>query len=266
MIILAVDDEKIALEGLVSVIQEAAPKAEIHGFRSAREALEFVETSPCDVAFLDIRLRGASGVELARQLKMRSADINIIFTTGYSEYSGEAFNLHASGYIMKPVTVEKIRQEMEDLRHPVSPAGHERLRVQAFGNFEVYVNDEPVQFRYSKTKELLAYLVDRNGALCSNRQLMAALWEETGSGKESYLQNIRKDMITTLREAGCIDALIRQPGKLGIQKKKLDCDYYDWLEGKPQAINAYRGEYMSQYSWAEFTLARLEMETQNGGA
>lgn len=52
---------------------------------------------------------------------------------------GEAFHLHASGYVLKPATPETIRWELEDLRRPVLREDDGRLRVQCFGNFEVFI-------------------------------------------------------------------------------------------------------------------------------
>lgn len=261
MVVLAVDDEKIALERLVDAIGEAVPGAEIFPFRSAEEALESAAHTPYDVAFLDIQLRVINGVELARRLKVVCPKVNIIFTTGYSEYSMEAFAIHASGYLLKPITTKKVLKELEDLRFPVAYVAKDKLRVQTFGNFEVYAGGEPLWFRYSKTKEMFAYLVDRQGALCPNRQLMAVLWEDAEEApKDSYFQNIRHDLISTLREAGYLDVIIRQPGKIGIQTQRIECDYYEWLEKKDQSGGGFRGEYMAQYSWSEFTLGRLEEE------
>ena len=91
MTILALDDEKIALEGLVSAIQEAEPSAAVFSFRKPAEALEFCGKTPCEVAFLDIQMRGLSGVELAKEIKIINPEINIIFATGYTDYRGEAF-------------------------------------------------------------------------------------------------------------------------------------------------------------------------------
>lgn len=71
------------------------------------EALTCMQENPCDIAFLDIRMRSMTGLELARKLKDIHPKINIIFVTGYDEYAGEAMRLHASGYIEKPVTEEK---------------------------------------------------------------------------------------------------------------------------------------------------------------
>lgn len=260
MKIIAVDDEKIALEGLVSSIEKAAQGEEIHGFRSADEALKFAKEQSVDVAFLDIEMRGMDGITLAKQLKAVCHKVNIIFTTGYGEYRGHAFDLHASGYLTKPITPEKIKTEMEELRNPVAHSTDNKLRIKAFGNFEVYVGEKALSFKYNKSKELLAYLVDRNGSLCSNSEIMAVLWEDGESQKNhiSYLKNTRADLLTVLNQAGCEDVLERQRASLRIIPEKVNCDYFNYVNQKPSGINAYMGEYMTQYSWAETTHGILE--------
>lgn len=255
MKILAVDDEELALEGLVSAAKKAEPSAVIYSFRKPKEALEFCKSTPCDVVLLDIKMRNMSGVKLAKEVKLINAHTNIIFTTGYAEYMKDAFALHVSGYVMKPITPAKIRKELDNLRFPVRPSGKNRVRFQAFGNFEVFIDGEPVKFRYELTRELLAYLVDRNGVLCTNGEIMAVLWGDECSA--SYFRTLIKDMKDAFSEAGCDDIIVQQRGKIGIVRENVDCDYFDWLDGKPYAVNLYRGEYMAQYSWAEITNAEI---------
>lgn len=258
MRILAVDDEKIALEGLVSAIKEVEPQAEIYSFQKAGEALEFYRTNACEVAFLDIQMRNMSGIDLAKEMKLLNPGVNIIFATGYGEYREEAFDMHASGYLTKPVTPQKVRKELDNLRHPIPTENKKRIQFVTFGNFEVYVDGKPLRFKYDRTKEMLAYLVDRNGAYCTNAEIMAALWED--EKRSSYFGNLRKDLLDTFKEKGCEDVIDAGWGKLRVKREKADCDYYDWCEGKIQAINQYMGEYMAQYSWAEFTNAALNKE------
>ncbi|MBR2895024.1 MAG: response regulator [Oscillospiraceae bacterium] len=259
MKIIAVDDERIALEGLLDVISEAAPEAELTGFEYPEDALAFVDENKCNIAFLDVEMSGMSGVELAEQLKLRNPDINIIFATGFEEYRKEAYDLHASGYLTKPITVDKVKRELSDLRRPI--AQNVRLRVQAFGNFEVFVDETPIAFRYSKTKELFAYLIDRKGALCTLAELQAVLFEDEG-GHEEYLKRLRRDLIDTLTLIGCDNILAIQRGKLGVIPDRLECDYYDWCEGK-RSGNDWLGEYMVQYSWGEHTAGILEQINKN---
>lgn len=259
MNIIAVDDERLALESLLNAIQKAVPDGVLHGFRSPEKALEYMKAASCDVAFLDIEMRGMNGIELAKKMKLLNPRINVIFTTGYSDYTGEAFSIHASGYVMKPVTAEKIEEEIQELRHPIQMQSKKRVRIQTFGNFEVFVDEQPIKFQYNRTRELLAYLVDRNGSMCSNAELIDVLWEYDDSGDHnSYLKAIKSDLFSVFEKLECEDVLVRQRGKIGIQTEKVDCDYFDWIAGKAYAINAYRGEYMMQYSWSEFTHGSLE--------
>ena len=259
MKIIVVDDERIALDGLLDVISEAAPDAELNGFEYPEDALDFVDANDCNIAFLDVEMAVMSGVELAEQLKLRNPDINIIFATGFEEYRKEAYDLHASGYLTKPITAEKVRRELSDLRRPIPK--RRRMRVQTFGNFEVYMDGMPMAFKYSKTKELLAYLVDRKGALCTSAELQAVIFEDDG-GHESYMKSLRRDLLETLEAAGCGNIIAQQRGKLGVVPDNLDCDYYDWCEGKRMGLS-WHGEYMVQYSWAEYTSAVLNRMAEN---
>ncbi len=262
MKILAVDDERIALDHITSILKRIEPEAEIIGCRRGMQALEMMSDGDIQIAFLDIDLRDISGIELARQMKLKNPTLNIVFTTGYGDYAGDAFDLHASGYVLKPLTDEKIRRELDDLRHPLEHAetSGDKLRIHAFGNFEVYDKSGiPMSFQYAKSKEMLAYLVDRCGTFCTNGEIMGILWgDEATDSKRSYLKNLRTDLTSALEQAGYSNVLIRRRGMIAVVPDEIDCDYYDWLKGKPAAINAYRGEYMVQYSWSEFTNSQLE--------
>ena len=238
MVILAVDDEKIALDNLIQSIRKCVPDADIHGFRKARDAQAFIETNHCDIAFLDINLRGASGITFANELRSINPKLNI-----------------------KPVTQAKIQHELDELRFPVSDSARKRVRIRAFGNFEIYADGKPIKFQYTKTKELIAYLVDRTGTTATINEMLSVLWEdESKKSHISYLKNIRSDLLSTLAELDCDDIILRVRGGLAVVPDKVDCDYFNYLKGsaKDDIVSTYRGEYMSQYSWAEYTHGRLE--------
>lgn len=261
MRIIAVDDEKLALEGLMTEIALAAPDSEVRGFRRPMDALQWCEeNNGADAAFLDIEMPGITGVGLAGELIKRYPNINIIFTTGYDEYAVEAMAMRASGYVLKPVTADKIRTELNNLRNPAQNR-EERLYIRTFGTFEVFLDGKPVKFRYQKTKELLAWLVDRRGALSTNKEIASVLWENDTLDNDhtSYLKNIRTDLVNFLEENGYGDAVIRERGAIGIVTSRFGCDYYDYLENKDvEGVGSlFKGEYMSQYAWAEFTLGTL---------
>ena len=254
MRIIAVDDEKIALDALSSAIKAVVAEDEVISFRYPEDAVEYVKENTCDIAFLDVEMAGMSGVELAEELKKYNSEINIVFCTGYGNYRDKAFELHASGYLMKPIAPEKVKHELENLRRPI----HEkkRLMVQTFGNFEVYLDGKPLAFKYRRTKELFAYLVDRVGALCTVGEIIGILFEEE-SGREDYFQKLRRDLLSTLEEVGCENVIVHKRGMLGVVITEIQCDYYDCLNKKKDFSTSYFGEYMSQYSFAEYTNAQL---------
>ena len=253
MKIIAVDDEKIALQGLVFSIQKAEPNAHVYGFRNVFDAIKQMEEEPCDVAFLDIEMREMDGVTAAKKLKELNPDINIIFATGFGSYRDSAFDLHASGYLIKPITVEDIRNELDNLRRPI--LAPKKLRAITFGNFQIFYGNEHVKFKYQKTMELLAYLIDRRGAMCNSGELMSVLFENDTHKK--YYNQLRLDLINTLKSLGCESVIIQSRGMLGISTEEIECDYYDYLNAKKELSKLYCGEYMSQYSFAEFTNANL---------
>ena len=259
MIIFAIDDEENSLEYLVNKINKARPEAEVFSFRQPKEALKkFAELRP-DAVFMDIHMPGIDGIELAKKIKNKNPKTNIIFVTGYSEYTYDAFSMDASGYILKPVTKEMIAHALDNLRYPIEECSKETPFFRCFGNFEVFYKGEPLRFKYSKTKELIGYLIDRKGAICSNNEIITALWEDDDDHK-SYFRSIQKDLIDTLDSIKCGYILSRQRGGNAIIRNKIKCDYFDYLDGLPLGINGYNGEYMTQYSWAEETLAFLSKD------
>ena len=260
MKIIAVDDERIALEALSNAIKSVVAEDEVISFRYPEDALEYVRENFCDIAFLDVEMAGMSGVELAEELKKYNAEINIVFCTGYGNYRDKAFELHASGYLMKPITPEKVKQELENLRRPIFEK--KRLKVQTFGNFEVYLDGKPLAFKYRRTKELFAYLIDRVGALCTVGEITGILFEDEGK-RDDYFQKLRRDLLSTLEEVGCENVIVHRRGMLGVIVSELQCDYYDCLSGKKSFSNCYFGEYMSQYSFAEYTNAHLNTKIKD---
>ena len=269
MHIIAVDDEPLALGLLVRSIRNACPTAQISEFQSGHKALQFVESNRCDVAFLDIHMRGMDGLTLAKKIKELNPKCNLIFVTGYSAYTGDALSMHASGYIIKPVSTDAVRTELENLRHPVTLLPNTLLRIHCFGNFEVFSADgEPVKFSRTKAKELFAYLVYRRGSSCTTRELAAVLFEDTEYSTKQmlYLQKIVSSMMQTLREHNAANVVHKTYNAIALNDETVDCDYYRFLKMDVPSINTYTGEFMTQYSWAEFVTGYLDRITTSGSS
>lgn len=261
MRIIVVDGDKNTLAGSVNSVRETVPGASVTGFDIHEEALEYCRNSLVDVAILNIGPGDKDGIGYAKKIRALLPSCNVIFTADSPEYAYDAFSLHASGYVLKPLTPEKLKRETEDLRYP-SAGKKDGITLRTFGDFEVFCNGSPVLFKYKKTKELLAYLVDRNGALVASGDIMVVLWEDDDD-KSNYLKQLKHDLKNTLSELGYEHIIVKQRGSIGILKDAVFCDYYEWLKGNRRGTNAYRGEYMNQYSWAEITHAALESKSQH---
>lgn len=253
MEILVADDEQLILEGLVSLIEEIVPEAKIHAFHKVSLLKEYIQKHTVDIAFLDIEMGATNGIVIAKELKLINPKVNIIFVTGYSEYMETAFSMHASGYIKKPFSKEEIKDELDNLRFPIKKVKDNILQVQCFGNFEVSINGKNLRFERTKTKEFLAYLIDQRGNAVTSAKIRIVLWEEATNDQNTaiYFQKLKKDLITTLKKEGIEDIFIKSWNNYSIDPTKISCDYYDWLNNKPEGIQAYNGEYMKQYDRAK---------------
>ena len=257
MIAIAVDDEALMLGALVSAIEASPDVADVVGFSDCEAALEYVKSNPLDVAFLDINMRGMGGLALAEKIIAARPYCKIVFCTGYEEYAIPAFKLHASGYLMKPVSAEDVQGEIDNIKG--LRRQEKTITVKCFGNFEVYARNEKLMFKRLKTKELFAYLVDRNGAGMTAKQICAVLFpDDTDDTKNAaYLRQLVLDLKNTLRAVGASDVLCHETPCYRIDTNLIKCDYISYLEtGKPE----FHGEYMTQYSWADETCAMLQFK------
>ena len=253
MIAIAVDDEALMLGALVAAVKASPDISQVTPFSGCDDALAFVKNHAVDVAFLDINMRGMGGLALAQQIIAARPACKIVFCTGYEEYAIPAFKLHASGYLMKPISAEDVQGEIDNIKGVRSC--EKLLTVQCFGNFEVYAKGEKLPFKRSKTKELFAFLVDRNGAGVTITEIGVALWENDEVQKnQNYVHQLFHDLRQTLEAVGAEEIFQRNNYLYSINPNKVDCDYFEHLKtGKP----AFLGEYMSQYSWAESTCGLL---------
>ena len=254
------DDEQLALENLDYVCRQAYPDCETFLFAKSSEALSFLKDNEIDVILSDIEMPGMDGISFAKKVKEVRSETNIIFVTAYSDYAYDAFAQRASGYLLKPVKAADIKKEIENLRYPIKKENGKKLKVVCFGRFEAYCGDELIHFARTAEKEILAYLIDLRGGGANTNEICGILWEDYAVSlkNRNYFRVLYNGLIKTLNKYGCRDALIKKTNYFAIDISKVDCDYYDFLNGKMDAINSYMGEYMSQYSWAEMTIGDLD--------
>lgn len=105
-----VDDEPIAREGLEVLINKISDLKLVGSFDSAESATKYIESNPADLIFLDIEMPETSGIEFARTI---SPDTLVIFTTAYSEYALDSYEVDAIDYIVKPLEFERFKKAVD---------------------------------------------------------------------------------------------------------------------------------------------------------
>lgn len=256
---IVVDDEELSLEFLLKELENFSEISSLAGFSDPLEALRYAQNHPIDIAFLDIEMFGMNGICLTEQLQKQIPDIAIVFITGYAQYALDAFAVRARGYLLKPVSTERLREEVNRVLIGIPSKQNKRIFVRTFGHFDVFVDGKIVRFHNSRSKEFLAYLIDRRGCAVTNKQAISILWEDrpddntTGSLFRIAVADLRK----TLKEVHAENLLVDKRNSRSVDPSLIDCDYYHFLDGDPASIRAFLGEYMMNYSWGEFTTASL---------
>ena len=254
MKVIAADDEPLMLYALAKALKTSPDVTSVAEFTSCEDTLNWVQHNPVDVAFLDIDMRGMGGLVLAQKIMELKPGCKVVFCTGYEQYAVAAFKLRVSGYLIKPVSARDVQEEIDHIKG--EKAKEKPLTVKCFGNFEVYVHGEKLAFRRTKTKELLAFLIDRKGASVTGKEICARLWPEDGDEDKyhNYLRQLFLDLRQTMETAGVGGIVSQSNYSYSLDVEKIDCDYYTYLKtGKPE----FHGEYMVQYSWAEETCGLL---------
>lgn len=116
--VIMVDDRKVVLTGGLPILEEALPNANITGFTNTKEAIEYAKRNNVSLAFLDIEIRNMSGFDLCKILLEINPRTNVIFLTAYSDYSLDAWGTGASGFMLKPITVQGVKEQLNNLRYP----------------------------------------------------------------------------------------------------------------------------------------------------
>lgn len=263
---ICIDDEKFVLADILETIKEIPEIQEVTGFRDQEEALKFLETNSIQIAFSDIDMPGMTGLELCRKIHEVSPMTAVIFTTGYPQFALEAFKKHAIGYLLKPIKKEDIVKEIENYKSLQKTAFAEdsqkpRFYAKTFGSFDFFVDGVPVKFSRSKSKEFLAFLIDRQGSALSRKEIAAAVFEESSYDRntQSYITKILADLKKSLEAVGAENIIKHSGETYSADFTQFGCDFIDYLNGKPMnEADMYHGEYMTQYTWAEESIYKFE--------
>ena len=123
--IIMVDDNKAILSDGLAVLEEVVPNATIMGFIWPQEAIDYARANHVALAILDIELGTASGLDLSRRLLEIDPRTNVVFLTAYPDYALDAWDTDASGFMVKPLTPDRVREQLGKMRYPFMVGGPE---------------------------------------------------------------------------------------------------------------------------------------------
>jgi PAS domain S-box-containing protein len=140
-----------------------------------------------------------------------------------------------------------------------SDASQAKIFARTFGHFDLFVNNLPVTFSSEKEKELMALLIDRNGGTLSPSEAISYLWEDVEPTEKvaSRYRKLAMSLKNTLEKYGIGHILLNNHGVRSVDVSAIKCDYYELLAGNEKYKNTFHNSYMTNYSWAEETLATL---------
>lgn len=246
------DDELHAHERFKRVANEIESVEVLGTFFSSESLLSFLQKNEVDAVFLDIEMPGKSGLTLAQEIKELDKNVQIVFLTAYEQYAVQAFEIDVTDYLVKPVTAQRLTataQRIASNKHEKQQ--NNKPTITCFGAFSVKVNGQILAWKNRRAKELMAFLVHKNGVPVSWEQITEALWfdldyDKAHANLHTTMYRLRKH----LSEAGIEHILEVQRDNYRIKPEAVCCDYYRFRESGelPPLFEGYFEE--DSYCWA----------------
>jgi len=275
--VLLVDDEEDALS-LLEILLERMEDVEVAGrYTNPVRAVEALRESPVDAVFLDNEMPGMSGMETARKMREIRPELPIVFTTAYSEYAVEAFEIQSTDYLLKPLAPARLENAVSRIRQAVSGTrtGGDRpdVAIRCLGGFSIALpggdRSLTLPWKTNKEKEVCAFLVHHGEKHVDSALIIEAVWPAYDLHKaKTYLYTCLSYLRKNFQQHDLPLRIEKNGGGFAIRLNGASVDapaFEELLDGILSAetpderlydrINGlYRGEYMEgcDYPWAEF--------------
>lgn len=280
---IVVDDEPIILNELASMLANDKRIEIIGMYNDPLQLLQEIERLSPDCVFMDIEMPGLSGIELAERMSMEgNIQPDIVFITAYNHYASQAFDVNAIDYLLKPIspermykTIDKLVKRMEESRRMElgSAPVEVQCQIRSFGAFEVKQDGRAVKWTRTKSKELLAYLLQYEGKWISKYKLCDEQWGEYEPERAlAYLQTSLYALRKNLKAAGCTGLHIEYVNdryRLKVTDAKWDYHQFEAVyaqykqthaqELAQQALALCTGEYLEGEDWPWSDIMREEI-------
>jgi two-component SAPR family response regulator len=278
--VMLVDDEEDALNLLEILLGQIGEVEVVGKFLNPLQAIEALVTTPADAVFLDNQMPGMTGMEAARRIRDVRPQLPLVFTTAYSEYAVEAFEIQSTDYLLKPITMNRLEHAVSRIRQAVSAASFRAGAgvppfIRCMGGFSVglpYAGNRLLPWRTNKEKEVCAFLIHHEGEPADTAMIVESIWPGYDVRKaKTYLYTCLSYLRRSLQEHQVPFRVEKAGNGFAIRLGEAATDA-TMLEGMLDAIlsaeepderlydkinGLYRGDYMDgcDYRWA---LARQE--------
>lgn len=276
-----IDDERPCLDEMTWLLKQYHDMEPAGMDTDPVKALASIEEYPPDAVFLDIDMPKLDGLELALRIQEKCPGVIIIFVTAYAQYALEAYKAHPLDFLLKPVRQKRLEDCVAHLRrryallHPEGPA-ERALFLRCFGAFELTCGTE-VRWSTRRVRELLLYLIGRNGSPATKPELLDALFE--GQDDKSTVHNL---YMTVYRLKSLLDIIDSQRRLIRLSTDNVlilapgVCDFSDFMhfarknavitEGNAaeaaRILSLCRGSYLEKesFEWANEIINEVEAE------
>jgi len=228
----------------------------IGNFSSGADCFNNTQIPQTEFVFVDAQ--ASDGVSAVKKMRAANGGAVVMVALDKAEQAVPYIKYNVDFFLLKPYTRVDIAALIKRalLLHS---AQNKRVKIVTFGQFEVFIDGKPTNFGGKKVKELFALLVDKNGKTLKTEEAFSRLWEND-SYTHKNANKCRKlwgRLQAFLAEKDLSDLINNENGQKSLNCSLVDCDYFSFLSGDMSAVNKFAFSYMSDYSWAEYTLADL---------
>ena len=245
MKIIMVDDENASIHSFIDRVIDD-PNVECRFFKDNKEdVLSYIRNNKVNGAVLDINMPNINGITLADALIDEDKDIKIVFLTGLNNSMNnlpKKVREHTLGFIYKPINDNDLKHYLNLLTERTSI-----LKVEMFDTFDCFINGSLVKFSSKKSKELFALLLSLNGKSLSMEHAITCLWPDKDLERSKILY---RDAVWRLRQTLSdikFNCVTFQRALLLLNKENIECDYYDYLNGK---LKRNMDDFLIEYEWS----------------